>query len=136
MSNILQLEVGSSSFVLRLPFNRHAILTTACWVTSVWEFCSKHSLLPYLPTFSLPMPTCSNDKAIMDVALNCTPFSKSQLHQINLVRLYLRIFFLSDLVRPLSSRVTDCYMLGYKDAWSDSKCRWPRINISHGARLF
>ena len=91
-------------------------------------------MFPQLPRFGLPKVSYSNDKAIMDVAFQCSYFNRLQLHQINLVHLCLQIYFLSDLICPLSSRVINYYMLGMKDAWLDSEHTWPRVKISRGAR--
>ena len=66
---LLQLKVGSSSFVLHLPFERFTILATDCWFISVWEFCSAYKIFPHFPDFILPSPTALNDKSIIDTTL-------------------------------------------------------------------
>lgn len=73
---LLQLEVGSSALVLHLPFKRHTPLSTSCWFTSVWDFCSEYHIFPQLPGVVLPKSSCSNNKARMDVALQCSSFTQ------------------------------------------------------------
>ena len=132
---LLQLEAGSSKFILHLPFHTYAHLTTKCWFTSLWEFCSTHDILPHLPNFTLPTATAPGDQSIIDSAIQSRSFSSMQLQQINLVRVQFQVYFLSDLVRPNSTRVLDCYMNGKEDPWTCSSFAWPRVVPSPAAHV-
>ena len=76
-----------------------------------------------MPTLAVP-----TNKAIMDVAAELPSFLKFNLHQLNLVCIYLGTYFFSNLVWPNSSRVIDCYIAGDRDRWSISKYSWPRVS--------
>lgn len=95
---LLQLEVGSSKFILHLSFNTHAHLTTKYWFASLWGFCSMHKLLPHLPYFTMPKAAAPGDISIIDTAIRSQCFSVTQLQQLNLVRIHFQVYFLSDLV--------------------------------------
>ena len=80
-----------------------------------------------IPKLHLLSMMTFNDKAIMDVAINLSSFSSKELIQINLVRINLEVFFLSDLVRQNTNRITDYYIKGWKDKWSKSSYSWPKV---------
>ena len=61
-----------------------------------------------------PTPTTFNDKSIIELAFE-QALSPNQLHQINLVWIYLQLLFISDLTRPNSNRVLDYFLEGEID---------------------
>ena len=109
---LLQLELGSVSFVLHASFQKLSCLATMCWFNSIWEFCDAYEIFPPFPDFILPSSTSTNDRDIMDVAVSIQTFTKFNFHQINIVRIYLEVYFFSDIVRPNYSRVLDCHIAG------------------------
>ena len=90
---LLQLEVGSKLFVLHTNFKKYSCLAMDCWLTSIWEFCDKHEIFSNFPGLITSSATTANDKAIMDLAIEFSVFSKFTLHQINLVRIHLEVYF-------------------------------------------
>ena len=78
----------------------------------------------------MPAPTSSNNKAVMDVAVELPAFMRFNLYQLNLVRIHLGIYYLSNLVRPNSSRVMDCYINGVLNRLSINKYSWLKVLLS------
>lgn len=131
---LLQLEAGSSKFILHPSFNTCAHLTTKFWFTSLWEFYSMCKLLPHLPHFTMPQAAVPSNISIIDTAIRSRCFSVEQLQQLKLVRIHFQVYFLSDLVRPGSTRALDCCMDGEEDTWTYSSYAWPRVVSSVAVR--
>ncbi len=72
----------------------------------------------------LPQPTCSNDTAIMDLA-TLYDFSPAHLWHINLCRLFLQVFWLSDITTADGKTITHHVIIGFRDSSRTSQLHWP-----------
>ena len=95
-----QIIIGSSSPFYNLDPERYGYVDQNTRWTYMWRFLHTHSL--HLEVFDMwtPQPSCSNDVNIMDFATKIWSSSKYHndiLRAINACRLYLQVFFVSDL---------------------------------------
>ena len=64
-----------------------------------------HQMVISIPKFDLTSPVSSQDKALMDIAAAMKTHTTFQIHQLNAVRLNLKVIFLSDIAFEASSVV-------------------------------
>ena len=62
----------------------------------------------------------------MDSIINANTFSNAEISRINLCRLYLQVFFLSDICSGNGKGIMNNYMLGLQSPIRTSKWVWPR----------
>ena len=72
------------------------------------------------PNFDPPSPMSSQDKALMDIAAAMKTLAPFQLHQLNIVRLNLKVIFLSDIVYEAYSVIKTCYVSVNTDVTTSS----------------
>lgn len=122
----LQLEFGSMYLSLNKYFSLCAHLDTPGWLASVWEYLDFYHPEITIPSLTLTNPSSANDVAIVDFAIALKHFNMLQIKQIDTFRLALKSYFISDLLRPRSNAIMDCYWKGSKDKFSKSLFNWPR----------
>ena len=104
----MQLEIGSLSDVFSLPYHRYQFLATYCWVKDLWFSTDKYRISLRKP-HSLFTLQRENDFALMDKIVHSQKFTNHELTRINLCRLYLRVFFLSDISSGNGRGIIDHY---------------------------
>ena len=92
----LQIEAGVSFDLLVQPTTSVSYLTN-CWLVSLRKFCAEHTVSLTVAANRILAPSRIADCLLMDVALTM-PFTKHQLIDLNLVRIYLRASSVSDIV--------------------------------------
>jgi hypothetical protein len=106
----LIVEVGLNAPLHTISYKKFGHLATTSLIKSTWEFLNqsqielRHDLVMQAP--------CQGNRAIMDVLISLDP-SKEQLASLNLCRLFLRAFWLSDSVDGSGTFLLDKAWLGY-----------------------
>jgi hypothetical protein len=92
----LQVEAGISFDLLQQPRTKLSYLTN-CWMVSLRQFCADFDISIRCKQNQLPNIARTHDSCLMDNALQL-PFTKQELLDVNLVRLYHQVTTLSDIV--------------------------------------
>ena len=121
----MQLEIGSLSGVLSLPYQHYQCLATYCWAKDLWFSTDKYGISLRKP-HSLFTLQRENDCALMDKVIHSQKFTNRELTRINLCRLYLRVFFLSDISSGNGRGIMDHYKSGLRSPQRHSQWIWPR----------
>jgi hypothetical protein len=92
----LQVEAGVSFNLLQQPCTKLSYLTN-CWMVSLQQFCANFDISIRCKQNRLTRLARVHDSCLMETALQL-PFTKQELIDVNLVRIYLQITTLSDIV--------------------------------------
>ena len=121
----IQVEVGSSAQFFSLGFHTYGFLTPISWMSTLWEGVSWYTLQLTPGKWSLQPPHI-NDMSLMDSLIQNRSFTKEEIMSVNRCRLYLRVFFLSDIVSYDGTSIRqDAYDGWCSDQWI-SRWKWPR----------
>ena len=93
----IQIEVGSTTQFFSLQFQDYGCLTPASWLSQLWESLSKYDVTLSKPDLNMRPPR-EFDFTLMDKATMAKVFTREELCSINRCRLYLQVFYLSDIV--------------------------------------
>jgi hypothetical protein len=72
-----------------------------------------------------PLPNRKNDVSVMEALIDTDEFSSKDLKEIDQRRIYLRVFFISDIFTHDGQRITDWARKGRRDGGSKSSWAWP-----------
>jgi exonuclease III len=109
------IETGSTQHPFK-PIHKsrlkHWIITPNTWVAAIQEYVLQHNITVNI-NIPLLTPLRQNDVTIMDILDQSPQFSSMQLRDINIVRIYKKVTFLSDIATGDGIRLSDM-------AWSDT----------------
>ena len=120
----LRLEIGSVRHPLTLPWQKWGSLATPTWLTSTWQMLSEQQL-GVTDTTQHPPALRSNDKAIMDFFVP-TLSDRGVLRILNHCRLYLEIFWLSEVLDAKGDRIDPSILNGAHSTTVHTRSTWPR----------
>jgi hypothetical protein len=125
MLDYTQLECGCTGNVLEQDYGRYSrVLMTENWITGIWEHL--HSCKSTLKiTVKWTLPNRKNDVAVVEALTETDEFSAKDLKEINRCRIYLRVFFISDMSTYDGQRITDWARKGRRDGGRKSSWAWP-----------
>jgi hypothetical protein len=101
----LQIEAGVAFHLLENPQSPLSYLTP-CWFTSLRHFCGRYNITVQVKENQVPQMSRTHDQCLMDVAL-AQSFTKTELLDINLVRMYLNVCTISDITNALGDHITE-----------------------------
>jgi hypothetical protein len=90
--------VGSFIPLFQLDYKRYKPLTTSTWITSLWEFISKHKIIIKNQSYTQLGIIRENNRAIMDCLMQRDELKETFLKSVNRVRCYAKLFSLADIV--------------------------------------
>ena len=93
----IQIEIGSVVQFFSLPYCDFGMLTPSSWLQQLWRSLSMYSIKLTKMNSMIPLPR-ENDVALMDAVIQAKIFSREEVECINRCRLYMKVFFLSDIV--------------------------------------
>ena len=120
----LRLELGSCQSPLTLPWTQWGTFATPTWLTFTWQTASTYGL-GVTDNTKPPSPLRSNDVTIMDF-LTQRGLSIKQLTTLNHCRLYLNLFWASELYTAQGDTIDPHILRGEKSPNGQSLCHWPR----------
>jgi len=123
---ILQQEIGVSTPVLELPFKKYSLLASHCWMKELWRFLSSIEGSIKVEQSWVPTPAYSNDTNIMETVLEWD-ISEKQKQQINLCRLYFRVYYLGEILDSTASRLKRSILSFSSQNYHQDK--FPKIEI-------
>ena len=120
----LQLQVGSSTLFLNLPFHNYENWTESGWLPSIWQFLNKANLKIYIRKAYVPQLQRKHDIALMDFFLSLK-YKPAVLRNLNSCRLYLQVIFLSDITTASGTEIEEDAKQGKRFLDRESKLKWP-----------
>jgi hypothetical protein len=114
----LQVEAGISSDIFTLP-SKELMYVTDCWFLGLHKFCAKHRIRIHFKENRVPSSAQQHDQFIMNITTSMS-FKRQELVDINLVRIYLQVCTLSDIVTAVGSSL---HLSAWKVKEPFSDCR-------------
>jgi hypothetical protein len=121
-----QLEIGCPAQVLGQDYNRYSqAILCPNWITAIPE--SVHACKASVAINSdwIPQPVNIGDVTIMKELMGSALVNKIDLTDINRCRIYLRVFFLSDIVNIQGAPIKEWAITGDRSKSSHSTWHWP-----------
>jgi len=119
----LYLLLGFQKQVMTYPIPPLATLASDCWLTNTWSYMTSIGATLVSDSFSMS-PQRQYDNPIMEEASKF--FKGITLLRVNAVRLYLRVFFLSDIVTSDGRHISPEYLRPAKHLSRRSLHNWPK----------
>jgi hypothetical protein len=120
----LQQESGIGEALLEVP-TRYVPYLTPTWVTSICQYMSNHNLSVTLTDVLSLSVQRAGDSFIM-VSDHLHRYSVIHQKDINLVRMYLQVTFLSDMAAPDGKTLLPHFLQGNRPTPFHSTAIWPR----------
>jgi hypothetical protein len=120
------LECGCSGNVLEEDCERYSlVLLTENWITGIWKH--PHSCKSTLKITSKwkPLPNRKNDVSMMESLTEAEEFTATELKEINRCRIYLRVFYISDIASHDGQGIAEWARKGRRDAGRKLSWAWP-----------
>ena len=117
----LQLEIGISIPIFTMSYSNFKHLCTKGWLTSIWRSLSLYNLNLHLPLSYYLISIIHNNRSIIKEVFKARYLSKEQHYLINIIRLKLKVFFISDLLESGTNWIKECYWKGRSNKFSKSK---------------
>ena len=92
-----QLEIGTFSPFLQLPYAEFSFLTTSSWLTELWEFINEFDIHLRSDDMTTLHGLRINDKSIIETIKGLGHLPKKTLQAFNRVRCHLQVFSLADI---------------------------------------
>jgi hypothetical protein len=126
MLDYTQLECECTGNVPEQDYGRYSrVIMTENWITGIWEHL--HSCNSTLKTTAKwkPPPNRQNDVDVMEALTETEEFSAKDLKDINRCRIYLQVFYISDISTHDGQGITDWARKGRRDGGRKSSWAWP-----------
>jgi hypothetical protein len=92
MLDYKQLKYGCSGNVLE-----ERVLLTEIWITGIWEHLRSCKSTLKITAEWKPIPNRNNDVVMMEALTETEEFNAAELQEIDRCRIYLRVFYISDI---------------------------------------
>ena len=137
----LQLEVGSMHDVFSLPYHKYHFLATHSWLKVMWLCLHKYDIkLRKMDTAFHKQRV--GDASLMDSIIDSNIFSQNDLRETNNCRLYLQVFYLSDIASGDGSLIMHHYVTRQYTIYAAShfitewKERWVPVLAENHTQIF
>jgi hypothetical protein len=121
-----QLECGWSGNVLEEDYERYSrVLMTDNWIIGIWEHRQSCKSTLKITAEWKPLPNRNNDIIMMEALTETEEFTATELKEINRCRIYLQVFFISDIASRDGQGITEWARKGRRDAGRNSSWAWP-----------
>ena len=121
----MRIEIGSTEQSFSLNYHTYGIFTPASWLARLWESVWKYNV-SIINTSTKLHPPRIGDFALMDKAVESHIFTNQELCSINRCRLYLNVFYLSDIVTGNGFFILHEALNGQSLTQHTSRWKWPR----------
>jgi hypothetical protein len=116
MLDYTHLECGCSGNVLKEDYERYSrFLLTENWITGIWEHLHSCKSTLKITAEWKPLPNCNNDVAMMESLTETEEFTAAELKEINRCRIYLRVFYISDIASLDGQGIAEWARKGRRD---------------------
>jgi hypothetical protein len=126
MLDYTQLECGCSVNVLEEDYERYSwVRLTENWITGIWEHLHSCKSTLKITAEWTPLPNRKNEVAMMESLTETEEFTATELKEINRCRIYLRVFYISDIASHDRQGIAEWARKGRRDAGRKSSWAWP-----------
>jgi hypothetical protein len=126
MLDYTQLECSYTGNVLEQDYSRYSrVLMTENWITGIWEHLHSCNSTLKITAKWKPLPNRQKDVAMMEALTDTEDCSAKDLKDINRCRIYLRVFYVSDISTHDGQGITDWARKGRRDGGRKSSWAWP-----------
>jgi hypothetical protein len=119
--------LGCNGSIFALPFTTYGQLATASWVSQTWEFLSTYSIRLDLSIPELALSRV-HDQLLIPLFVSLG-FSGSELHHINICRMFLKVATLSDITTGCGKFITYSARHGKIDESIPARYIWPNQGV-------
>jgi hypothetical protein len=121
-----QLEIGCSAQVLGQDYTRYSqAILCPNWITAIQESVHACKSTVAINSYWIPQPARIEDVTIMEELTGSALVNKIDSTDINRCRIYLRVFFLSDIVNIQGAPIKEWAITGERSKASHSTWHWP-----------
>jgi hypothetical protein len=121
-----QLEIGCSAQVLDQDFTQYSqAILCPNWITAIWESVHACKATVAINWDWIPQSARIGDITIMKKLTVSALVNKRDLADINICRVYLRVFFLSDIVNIQGGTIEEWEITGERSNARRSTWHWP-----------
>jgi hypothetical protein len=120
----LQLQVGSSTLFLSLPYHKNVKWIDSGWLPSIWQFLNRAQLKIFIRKAYIPRTQRVHDIALMDFFLSLK-YLPAVLRILNACRLYLQVIIVSDITTASGEEIEDDIKRGRQMIDRESRLHWP-----------
>ena len=130
----LQLQVGCCGTFWTKPYAKWGKLAPRCWVSSLWEYVYENEITLRVDGLTSLTGQRIHDRCLMSIAMEIYG-SRNVLCRINRVRIYLEVYWLSDIATGDGERVEECCVEGSKVRARRSKYTWMKEQPSFSDKV-
>jgi hypothetical protein len=121
-----QLEIGCPAQVLGQDYNRYSqAILCPNWITAIWESLHACNASVAINSDWIPQPERIGDITIMEELTGSALVNERDLTEINRCRVYLRVFFLSDIVNIQGDTIEEWAINGERSKARHCTWYWP-----------
>jgi hypothetical protein len=121
-----QLEISCPAQVLGQDYNRYSQATLCLnWITAIWESLHAWKASVAINSDCIPQTAIIGDITIMEELMGSVLVNKRYLTDINRCRVYLRVFFLSDIVNIQGDTIEEWAITGERSKARHIMWHWP-----------
>ena len=121
----MQILVGSTKPFWNLPYSKYAKWIENCWLKSIWEFVYRVGFSIEVRRAWTPEMPRENDSTLMTIFIE-SGYGNFELAQLNRCRLFLQVFFISDIASANGREIDDGYRTSTGNASRRSTWKWPQ----------
>lgn len=118
--NYTYLHLGIRESVMTYDYEKIKKFIPPSWIENTWCYLSSLNATVHSPTIYIP-PQQENDTTIMDSAIKY--LSAPKFHRINAVRLYLKLFYISDMSSSSGKRIITDYLYEKRSQYRTSNLK-------------
>jgi hypothetical protein len=121
-----QLEIGCSAQVLSQDYTRYSqAILCPNWITAIWESLHACKATVAINSDWIPQPARIGDITIMEELTGSVLVNKRDLTDINRCQVYLRVFFLLDIVNIQGDTIEEWAITGERSNSRRNTWHWP-----------
>jgi hypothetical protein len=121
-----QLEIACPAQVLGQDYNQYSqAILCPNWITAIWESLHACNASVSINSDWIPQPARIGDITIMEELTGSALVNKRDLTDINRCRVYLQVFFLSDIVNIQGGTIEEWEINGERSEANHSMWHWP-----------
>ena len=124
--DLLYLHISYTAPVMSYPLEEQTALAPSCWITNTWQFMTQLEATLVSNTMRLH-PQREHDKALL--MESSTSYSGTHKQRINAIRLYLKVFFLSDIVDSSGHSIDVSYTDPNQQRHRTTSLNWPNQHL-------
>jgi hypothetical protein len=126
MMEFTQMEYGCTGNVFEQSYKQYAgAIIDKNWITAIWAHLERCEATVKITGLWKPTQGRENDNVIMEIITASGRFKPGEMREINICRLYLQVFFASDITENSGKNLEPWVMKGQRQSSRKSIWEWP-----------